>query len=320
MEKDLITIVVPVYNVEKYLERCVDSLLKQTYENLEIILVNDGSKDSSGELCDKLALRDVRIKVIHKLNGGLSDARNCGLDAMSGKWVSFIDSDDYVSPDYVKRMYTMCIENDTQISSCQFIRTSVDDYSFAPFADDIKIISGTEAIKSIYGEMNGEITIVSTCKLYSAKLFDGYRFKKGIIHEDEELVWKLLYGAEKIAVTQAQLYAYYMSANSIMRGGFDERSTVMLDILKERAIRFQEDKAVEIYDLTLKTRCYILNMLYCKYKKYMPDKNAAAESAREEFKEIYKQVKNSKYISAKSKLSLVMMNFIPTVYGRIKGY
>lgn len=320
MEKDLITIVVPVYNVEKYLERCVDSLLKQTYENIEIILVDDGAKDNSGKLCDELALRDTRIKVIHKLNGGLSDARNCGLDAMSGKWVTFIDSDDYVSADYVKLMYKMCIENDVQISSCQFVRTYEDSYGFAAFEDDIKIISGTEAIKSIYGEMNGEITIVSTCKLYSAKLFDGYRFKKGIIHEDEELVWKLLYGAEKIAVTQAQLYGYYMSSDSIMRGGFDERSTVMLDILKERAVRFKEDNAAEIYDLTLKTRCYILNMLYCKYKKYMPDKNAAAESVKEEFKEIYKQVKKSKYISAKSKRSLLIMNYFPTVYGKIKGY
>lgn len=320
MEKDLITIVVPVYNVEKYLERCVDSLLKQTYENIEIILVDDGSKDNSGKLCDELALRDARIKVIHKLNGGLSDARNCGLDAMSGKWVTFIDSDDYVSADYVKLMYKMCIENDVQISSCQFVRTYEDSYGFAAFEDDIKIISGTEAIKSIYGEMNGEITIVSTCKLYSAKLFDGYRFKKGIIHEDEELVWKLLYGAEKIAVTQAQLYGYYMSSDSIMRGGFDERSTVMLDILKERAVRFKEDNAAEIYDLTLKTRCYILNMFYCKYKKYMPEKKAVAESVKEEFKEIYKQVKKSKYISAKSKRSLLIMNYFPTVYGKIKGY
>ena len=118
MEKKLISVIVPVYNVEAYLERCVDSILKQTYKELEIILVDDGATDSSGELCDQLAKKDDRIIVIHKKNGGLSDARNAGIDASRGEYLSFIDSDDFIHPMFMEVLLQLCETTQCNIRKC----------------------------------------------------------------------------------------------------------------------------------------------------------------------------------------------------------
>ena len=119
MEKeDLISIVIPVYKVEKYLEKCVESVINQTYKNLEILLVNDGSPDNCPKICDEYAQKDNRIKVIHKENGGLSDARNAGIDVATGKYITFIDSDDYISNDYVEYMYNLLKQNNTKKYWC----------------------------------------------------------------------------------------------------------------------------------------------------------------------------------------------------------
>ena len=120
MEKeDLISIVIPVYKVEKYLEKCVESVINQTYKNLEILLVNDGSPDNCPKICDEYAQKDNRIKVIHKENGGLSDARNAGIDVAAGKYIAFVDSDDYVSNDYIEYMYNLIKEYNTQMATCE---------------------------------------------------------------------------------------------------------------------------------------------------------------------------------------------------------
>ena len=116
----LVSIVVPVYNVEKYLERCVDSLINQTYKNIEIILVDDGATDNSGELCDKLLFKDSRIKVFHKLNGGLSDARNYGINQATGEYLLFVDSDDWVENEIVEKLYNSIEQNSADISVCGF--------------------------------------------------------------------------------------------------------------------------------------------------------------------------------------------------------
>ena len=119
-----ISVIVPVYNVEKYLPTCLDSIIAQSYKNLEIIVVDDGAKDSSGAICDEYAKKDVRIVSLHKQNGGLSDARNYGMQFMTGDYISFIDSDDYVHPDYISTLYNNLVENDADISICNFEKTN----------------------------------------------------------------------------------------------------------------------------------------------------------------------------------------------------
>ena len=115
---ELISVIVPVYNVEEYLPKCIESIINQTYKNLEIILVDDGSTDNSGRICDEYAKKDDRIIVFHKENGGLSDARNCGIDAATGDWVQFVDSDDYIHQTMVEKMYSSCKRNQTKLAVC----------------------------------------------------------------------------------------------------------------------------------------------------------------------------------------------------------
>ena len=118
MEEELISVILPIYNVEKYLEKCLKSVINQTYKNLEIILVDDGSKDNSPQICDEYAVKDKRIVVIHKSNGGLSDARNAGIEIAKGKYIALIDSDDYVEKDYVQFLYQLIKENNAEMSIC----------------------------------------------------------------------------------------------------------------------------------------------------------------------------------------------------------
>ena len=122
MEKPLISVIVPVYNVKQYLRRCVDSILKQTYENIEIVLIDDGSTDESGAICDRYAQKDVRVKVIHKENGGLSDARNKGMQEARGEYFAFVDSDDYIAKDYIAYLFELIVENKAQISLCGYLK------------------------------------------------------------------------------------------------------------------------------------------------------------------------------------------------------
>ena len=138
MEQDLISVIIPVYNVEKYLKRCMDSVLKQTYSNIEIIIVDDGSTDTSGSLCDEYWKKDSRITVFHKENGGLSSARNFGLERVSGNYVCFIDSDDFIHENYISFMYDKIIKNDADICYCKSTK----------FTDDVQIKNEIENEKS----------------------------------------------------------------------------------------------------------------------------------------------------------------------------
>ena len=143
MEEDLITIVIPIYKVEKYLDKCIKSVINQTYKNLEIILVDDGSPDNCPKKCDEYEKKDTRIKVIHKENGGLSDARNAGIDIAKGKYITFIDSDDYVSEDYVEYMYNLLKQNNTKMSTCetQVVNIEKETEMETQFVENIEILT-----------------------------------------------------------------------------------------------------------------------------------------------------------------------------------
>ena len=144
MKEELISVIIPVYNVEKYIRYCLDSVINQTYKNLEIIIVDDGTKDSSGEIAEEYAAKDSRIKVIHKENGGLSDARNVGLDVATGRYIAFLDSDDVISLDFYEYLYNMIKEKDYDIAECEFFRISSDDI---------------ENVQKILDEKNEEIKV-----------------------------------------------------------------------------------------------------------------------------------------------------------------
>ena len=222
-----ISVIVPVYNVEQYLERCIDSIINQTYTNLEIILVNDGSTDNSGKLCDELAKKDERIRVIHKENGGLSDARNRGIDEAESDLVGFIDSDDYIDSD----MYEVLLKNlnntDADLSMCALY----DVYNNTPEAQvtnkETWELSSEQAIKMVMEAKILSVTAVN--KLYRKSLFSDLKFEVGKIAEDAFIMIKLLDKCEKIVATNEKKYYYVHRENSITTQKF---STKFLNVIE----------------------------------------------------------------------------------------
>ena len=221
MTRPLITVIVPVYKVEQCLERCVDSLRKQTYENLEIILVDDGSPDNSGKLCDTLATQDARIRVIHKENGGLSSARNAGLDIARGEYVGFVDSDDWVVLDMYEHLFALMQENGAQIGAGG-IQTGGNRYfnQDYPACKEVEVFSRIDALREI--TRNEKITNSFCDKLWDIKIFDAVRFPIGEVYEDMKTIPKCLELVSKVVYDPRPVYFYDQSGQSITRGKFRE--------------------------------------------------------------------------------------------------
>ena len=220
-----ISIIVPVYNVEKYLERCLDSIINQTQNDLEIILVDDGSTDNSGNICDKYAIKDKRIKVIHKENKGLADARNCGLDLAQGECVSFIDGDDFIHPQMMEILYNNINNNNADIASCEFKK--VYEYNKKEIASNTREIitreyDNIQALENYFGEYRDkkEMQIVVWNKIYRRELFDNIKFPYDKLYEDGYVTYKLLYKSKKIIHIYEELYYYFQREGSLIRSEF----------------------------------------------------------------------------------------------------
>lgn len=219
-QKDpLVSVIIPVYNVENYLERCVKSITNQTYSNLEILLVDDGSTDSSGEVCEQLAKVDNRIQVIHKMNGGLADARNAALDIMQGEWVTFVDSDDWVSQDYVNCMLDIVLKNKAQIAVALYKNVAeVNEARINQKEKAVKILNNREGIKDLLYQRC--FTTSAPCKMYDATLWDKVRFPKGKLYEDVNTIYYIFKSADKIIFKNRIIYFYFYRQDSIVRKTF----------------------------------------------------------------------------------------------------
>ena len=218
----LISVIVPIYKVESYLHRCIDSIRNQEYENLEILLVDDGSPDNCGLICDEYANHDKRIKVIHKENGGLSDARNSALDVMNGEYVTFVDSDDFVSRFYIKNLYEAIKEKDCDISASWFVNYNEGDkvlQSRVVENTEIKKLSRVEAYKRMLYQDGFEISAWG--KLYKSSLFDNVRYPIGKLYEDIPTTYKLMEKTDKIAVIPQVDYYYLQRNDSIAQACFN---------------------------------------------------------------------------------------------------
>lgn len=216
MSEPRISIVVPVYKVEKYLDRCVESIVNQTYNNLEIILVDDGSPDNCPKMCDEWAKRDDRIQVIHKVNGGLSDARNAGLDIMTGDYVMFVDSDDFIDKEMCYDMLNLSVKEGADICCCNYF----DFYENVPFKkNDViqvqtQIFKGEEVIGLLFNKKL-PLIMVAWCKLYKAEIFKELRFEVGRYHEDEFMIHHTLSRANVLVYTNKKYYNYLKRTGSI---------------------------------------------------------------------------------------------------------
>lgn len=235
MHMEKISVIVPVYNTEKYLSRCVESILLQTYKNLEIILVDDGSTDKSGEICENYRAKDERIVVIHKKNGGQADARNAGLEVVTGDYIAFVDSDDWLEKD----IYEYCI-NLFKVTNCDIV-----DYQCV-FSDGksptktyikgykIEIIEGKEILRDYLYRGQTEKAPFSVCrKLYKRSLFEKIRFPEGKVNEDIVTNFRVLMKCNRIVHTNKIGYYYFQGGISTSRGGLKKKDFDLINASEE---------------------------------------------------------------------------------------
>ncbi|HEM6232625.1 TPA: glycosyltransferase family 2 protein [Streptococcus suis] len=244
MNTPLISIIVPVYNVENYLDECIRTVLAQTYSNWELLLINDGSTDSSGTICDDYAKGDERIRVIHKNNGGLSDARNAGIDNCTGEYITFLDSDDGIRGDFLEECVTTANQHDVDIVIGHFFIWDENNQTFLYFVDQAQkdtteVISAQEALNRqvVWKNLNTAPFVVAWGKLFRASLFNTVRFPKGKVFEDEYTIHKTLLESNTIALINKEFYMYRRHGNSIMTSHFSiSKAMNLIEALEERIV------------------------------------------------------------------------------------
>lgn len=228
---DLVSVIIPVYNVEAFLDRCVTSVVNQTYANLEIILVDDGATDSSPELCEQWAKKDARIIVMHKTNGGLSSARNAGITRSSGPWLAFIDSDDWGEPDYIETLHALAMEHEADLAVCSFYDYRTPDHMLDPLKDEVT--TGRDLFIEVT-QMDNWRYQVAWNKLCARRLCPPGLFPEGKLHEDVFAFPRIVLAAGTVAVTSKPLYHYMVNPNGIMHAKYSIRN---LDVIEAMVTR-----------------------------------------------------------------------------------
>lgn len=314
MKNDLISVIIPIYKVEEYLRQCIESVIGQTYKNLEIILVDDGSPDNCGKICDEYAERDKRIKVIHKENGGLSSARNAGLDIATGEYISFIDSDDYVANNFIETLYTLSIENKADVVECDFVRFEEEVELFNDVKKEIVRYSSTEMQKRIYSDLCIR-TVVVWNKLYKKCIYDKLRFPVGKINEDEFTTYKAFdKTSKKIVTTNEALYYYRYNENSIMGKKFNEKRLDVLDAYEERKEYFKSRKNDLLYEITVEKYQNLLKKCYILTKESIENPNKYLKNIKNILKENNKEYQKLTKIKYEKKIRMNLFIYFTELY------
>lgn len=308
----LVSVVVPVYNVAGYVADCLESLRHQTYDNIEVIVVDDGSVDGSGEICDRFAAIDARFRVIHQSNRGLSSARNTGLDAVRGEYISFVDSDDVVSSVFIEVLLAL----GTDIAQCMFTTEADGLARCSEIHGGVIAMTGREACHAQLLDSTGNATVVWN-KLYKVSLFNGIRFPVGKQHEDEFVTHRVLWSAASFLSVPQPLYFYRQRSNSIMGSGFNAGTQDAFEALEQRAsfYRLQEDEELAV--LCEAVLCNRIDTALDGVAKCDPD-GASRWSAKRD--SLLKTLLASPCIGAKKKFSLLLQRVMPGLFERIKGH
>lgn len=239
----LISVIVPVYRVEKYLHRCVESILSQTYTNFELILVDDGSPDNCGYLCDEYTQKDSRIRVIHRENGGLSAARNSGIEIARGEYFTFIDSDDWVHPRFLDFLIIPILKDSVCISICDFIREGVfPEEKISTGLSCYELMDAEELLEKHFWNYN-----YACGKLYHRSLFSEFRYPEGKVFEDTFTTYKLLFQCSQVAFLNLPLYFYFVNEEGITKAPWTPRELVIFDAMREQLSFYETNGYVRAY-------------------------------------------------------------------------
>lgn len=320
MTTPLISVIVPVYRVEEYLERCVKSILSQTYKNLEVILVDDGSPDQCPAICDACAEKDARVKVIHQENKGLSGARNAGIDAASGEYLAFVDSDDYVSPHFIEELYQLLQDTGCAIGQCRFSYVKGDglveegDSAFC-------IYRGESLMEQLYGpEEKATCFVVAWNKLYRAELFKetGIRYPEGRIHEDEATTYRLFHEAKKLAFLDRALYGYYTENGGSITSVFSVKRLQWLTAHEERIAFFKKNGYEKLLPAAYRKLCDACITFYFRCTEQVKDAEELKKELRKRL-ETYR-ANGAAWIAAlplKTRMGYELFSMSPGLYAKM---
>lgn len=314
--KNKVSIIVPIYNVEAYLERCLESIIRQSYWYIEVILVDDGSEDKSGMICEMYAKKDSRLKVIHKTNGGLSDARNVGIDACTGDFLFFLDSDDFIQEHTIEIMLDAAVRYSADIVECGVQYFYQDNVDWDSDENTEKVYDGNQILYSI---LNYDFKIMAWNKLYRRYLFDTIRFPKGKINEDEFTVPYVVEKCNKYVVINKKCYGYYQRTGSIMNSYFSEKNLEVMEILKNRYTYFKKK-----YDGRYDEVILYHFLCTCTYLKVKAKKNAANKKIiaiiDKEIENVYSELITNKNITQKIKYKAIITKMLPKITFRIRQF
>lgn len=313
---DLISVIVPVYNVKIYLERCLESIIVQTYKNIEIIVVDDGSTDGSSEICDIYEMKYDNIYTIHKTNGGLSDARNKGLEHASGRYVVFIDSDDIISENHVEYLYQLIIKNKADIGICDPVHCYPNQPVVFCKETKEKVFNSEDAIVEMLYQKS--FLVSAWGKIYPIEFFNDIKFPVGMLFEDSAIMYKLFEKAEKIVYGNAKLYGYMHRADSITTQKFSYKDLDIIKICNQIVEHYSKSsikliKAAQVYKINACLRVS-LNAAYDNYKEVVDDCNIYIKE------NTMVTIRNS-YVRHKTKVALVLWliakPIVPFIYKHV---
>ncbi|MBS4198412.1 glycosyltransferase [Bacillus sp. FJAT-49732] len=325
-----LSIIVPIYKVEKYLPKCIDSILAQTFTDFELILVNDGSPDNCGRICDEYAKRDKRIIVIHKENGGLSSARNAGIKVARGKYIGFVDSDDFIDKNKYHILLLNAELHSSDVVVCDVIKVNVNKIDELNEQENknyhVKHFTNIQALNELYNSIDNifdsmgqkaERWIFAVNKIYKRSLFYSLKFEEGRIFEDEYIAHKIYYQCTKITSISAKLYYYVQRPDSIVNTNFSTKKFDRVYALKDRSDFFKHVKELDLHEKAFK--CYVEVLFW----NYLEGRLRLSE-AKKELKQLKKTLNGSllpliknPYISSKQKVMVTLFIIHPVIFDRI---
>lgn len=316
-----LSIIVPIYNVEKYLSRCIESILNQTFKDFELILVNDSSTDNCKEICEKYKRMDSRIIVANKKNGGVSSARNLGIDISKGDYIGFVDSDDFIDVHMYEILLNTINAYDSDIVICDYYK--VNEYDIKKYEKmksnnkDINVenINNIDAIERI---ITRDIKIVVAWnKIYKRSLFDNLRYKEGVICEDEFLAHRIFYKCNKVSIINQKLYYYIQRKGSIINSPFSSKDFDKIYAIKDRVDFLNEKKITNLIDKAEKS--FMDYFVWNYFAGYQRLENIEYELKRlkKEFNSVFYRILDNKFISLNEKITLFILYLSPYLYNKL---
>lgn len=312
---ELISVIVPIYNVEQYLEKCVNSIINQTYKNLEIILVDDGATDNSGKLCDELAKLDNRIKVYHKENGGLSDARNYGVERATGGYIGFVDSDDYIDPEMYEKLYEAIKKENTDVAECNLKIIYPDRVELFTEKKYCSVCTKQEYLEEY---LKIEKVFGSACvRLINSKIAKKINFPVGKLYEDTYYAYGLINVADSYVIMDAPYYNYLMRENSITNARFNPRIFDLIEIVEE----FHNTVYKNYPGLEEAADCRRMYAYFSVLNSILLEENYRDNEYYSEilsyFKRNYISLLKNKYINRNRKLSVILIKLNIDLYRKV---